>query len=85
MAREMLHWTVPLSDESAEATRNPLSLASTLPVRRLEFRLGKMSTVDFFDVNSAGSDSHLQFMNWASVTTARMIMRPTRADTHMDC
>ncbi len=65
MAREMLHWTVPLSDESAEATRNPLSLAPTLPVRRLEFRLGKMSTVDFFDVNSAGSDSHLQFMNWA--------------------
>jgi high affinity Mn2+ porin len=64
MAREMLHYTLPLSDESAEATRNPLSLASTLPVRRLEFRLGKMSTVDFFDVNSVGSDSHLQFMNW---------------------
>ena len=42
------------ADESAEATRNPLSLASTLPVRRLEFRLGKMSTVDFFDVNSVG-------------------------------
>ena len=67
MAREMLHYTVPLSDESAEATRNPLSLASTLPVRRLEFRLGKMSTVDFFDVNSVGSDSHLQFMNWTVV------------------
>ena len=64
MAREMLHYTLPLSDESTEATRNPLSLASTLPVRRLEFRLGKMSTVDFFDVNSVGSDSHLQFMNW---------------------
>jgi high affinity Mn2+ porin len=64
MAREMLHYTVPLTSEFAEATRNPLSLASTLPVRRLEFRLGKMSTVDFFDVNSAGSDSHLQFMNW---------------------
>jgi high affinity Mn2+ porin len=64
MAREMLHYILPLSDESGEATRNPLSLASTLPVRRLEFRLGKMSTVDFFDVNSIGSDSHLQFMNW---------------------
>jgi high affinity Mn2+ porin len=67
MAREMLHYTVPLSSESGEATRNPLSLASTLPVRRLEFRLGKMSTVDFFDVNSVGSDSHLQFMNWTLV------------------
>ena len=26
-----------------------------------------MSTVDFFDLNSVGSDSHLQFMNWAIV------------------
>ena len=23
-----------------------------------------MSTVDFFDLNPVGSDSHLQFMNW---------------------
>ena len=67
MAREMLHYTLPLSDEYGEATRNPLSLASTLPVRRLEFRIGKMSTVDFFDVNAVGSDSHLQFMNWTVV------------------
>jgi high affinity Mn2+ porin len=67
MARTMLHYTLPLTSESGEATRNPLSLASTLPVRRLEFRLGKMSTVDFFDVNAVGSDSHLQFMNWTLV------------------
>ena len=26
-----------------------------------------MSTVDFFDLNSIGSDSHLQFMNWSIV------------------
>jgi hypothetical protein len=67
VARVMLHYTIPLSKETTEATRNPLSLASTIPVRRLEIRLGKMSTVDFFDLNSAGSDSHLQFMNWAAV------------------
>jgi hypothetical protein len=67
LARAMLHYTLPLSSESIEANRNPLSLASTLPVRRLEFRLGRMSTVDFFDVNSVGSDSHLQFMNWTLV------------------
>ena len=66
MARMMLHYILPLSDESIEATRNPLSLSSTLPVRRLEFRAGKMSTVDFFDVNSGASDSHLQFMNWTA-------------------
>jgi hypothetical protein len=58
---------VPLSEETTEATRNPLSLAWTLPVRRLEIHAGKMSTVDFFDLNSVGSDSHLQFMNWAIV------------------
>jgi carbohydrate-selective porin OprB len=50
-----------------EATRNPLSLAPSVPVSRLEFYFGKMSTVDFFDLNSVGSDSHMQFMNWALV------------------
>ena len=44
-----------------------MGLASRVPARRLEFRLGKMSTVDFFDLNSVGSDSHLQFMNWTAV------------------
>ena len=67
VSRVMLHYTIPLSRETTEATRNPLSLASTVPVRRLELRVGKMSTVDFFDLNSVGSDSHLQFMNWAIV------------------
>ena len=67
VSRVMLHYTIPLSSETTEATRNPLSLASTVPVRRLELRLGKMSTADFFDLNSVGSDSHLQFMNWAIV------------------
>jgi high affinity Mn2+ porin len=67
VSRVMLHYTVPLSKETIETTRNPLSLALTVPVRRLEIRLGKMSTVDFFDLNSAGSDSHLQFMNWSIV------------------
>jgi high affinity Mn2+ porin len=66
-ARTMLHYTIPLSKETTEATRNPLSLASTVPTRRLELRAGKMSTVDFFDLNSVGSDSHLQFMNWTAV------------------
>lgn len=67
ISRAMLHYTVALSQETTEATRNPLSLAPTVPVRRLELRMGKMSTVDFFDLNSVGSDSHLQFMNWAAV------------------
>ena len=36
VARVMLHYTIPLSKETTEATRNPLALASTVPVRRLE-------------------------------------------------
>jgi carbohydrate-selective porin OprB len=67
IARVMLHYTIPLSKQTTEATRNPLALASVVPERRLEIRAGKMSTVDFFDLNSVGSDSHLQFMNWAIV------------------
>lgn len=67
VARIMLHYTIPLGKETTEATRNPLSLSPVVPVRRLELRLGKMSTADFFDLNSVGSDSHLQFMNWAIV------------------
>ena len=67
VSRVMLHYTLPLSVATVEATRNPLGLAARVPERRLEFRLGKLSTVDFFDLNSVGSDSHLQFMNWAIV------------------
>jgi hypothetical protein len=46
----MLHFTIPLSKEITEDTRSPLSLASEVPTRRLELRMGKMSTVDFFDL-----------------------------------
>ncbi|HWC18951.1 MAG TPA: carbohydrate porin [Terriglobales bacterium] len=64
IARVMLHQIVPLSDKTQEADRNFLSLATSLPERRLEFRIGKIGTADFFDVNEVGTDSHLQFTNW---------------------
>lgn len=63
VGRTMVHLVIPLSSESVQAERNPLSLYTKLPVRRIEFRAGKMQLVDFFDLNSAGSDSHLQFLN----------------------
>ena len=66
VARIMVHKTFALGRELVEASRTPLSLASSLPVRRLEVRFGKFSTADFFDINSIGSDSHLQFMNWTA-------------------
>jgi high affinity Mn2+ porin len=64
VARLMLHQVIPLSGKSAASARTPFSLFSTLPVRRLEVRFGKFSMADFFDVNSYGSDTNFQFMNW---------------------
>jgi hypothetical protein len=60
----MVHYTVGLSSQTVRTTRGPLSLSAEQPARRLEFRAGRMSVVDFFDLNATGSDSHLQFMNW---------------------
>jgi high affinity Mn2+ porin len=64
VARLMWHQIIPLSGERAPSERTPLSLFAQLPVRRIEFRFGKFSLVDFFDVNTYGSDSNLQFLNW---------------------
>ena len=64
IARAMVRQIVPLSGERVGATRGPLGLATSLPARRLEFRVGKFGMVDFFDLNSVGNDSHLQFLNW---------------------
>jgi high affinity Mn2+ porin len=64
LARFMLRQIIPLTQERTEADRDELHLATSLPTRRIEFRLGKFDMVDFFDLNTWGSDSHLQFMNW---------------------
>jgi high affinity Mn2+ porin len=63
-ARVELHGTIGLSSRVVEAERGPLSLATEVPERRLELRVGKMGLPDTFDINSVGTDSHLQFMNW---------------------
>jgi len=64
VARAMLRQVIPLSSERIEADRDELHLATSLPARRIEFRVGKFGMADFFDVNTWGSDSHLQFLNW---------------------
>src|SRR5690348_16308345 len=64
IARLMWHQIIPLSSEDAPSVRTPLSLFSSLPVRRLEIRFGKLGLADFFDLNSYGTDSNFQFMNW---------------------
>jgi high affinity Mn2+ porin len=64
LARLMLRQIIPLTQERVKAERDPLHLATSLPARRIEFRIGKFDLVDFFDLNSYGSDSRLQFLNW---------------------
>jgi hypothetical protein len=64
IARLMWHQIIPFSGERVGAERTPLSLFSDLPARRLELRFGKFGLSDFFDVNSYGSDTNFQFMNW---------------------
>lgn len=64
VARIFLHQVIPLSKEREASERGPFDLETSKPVRRIDFRIGKFSLADFFDANSAGSDSHLQFLNW---------------------
>jgi len=62
--RSTMSRTIGLTNEMAESDRSYLSLATQIPVRRFEFRVGKMSLTDIFDVNDILTDSHLQFLNW---------------------
>jgi high affinity Mn2+ porin len=63
-ARYEIHQVIGLTQETTNQDVGPFALAPSVPVRRIEFRIGKITMPDFFDVNSVGSDSHLQFMNW---------------------
>jgi high affinity Mn2+ porin len=64
LGRGMLHKVFALSKDKVENQRSYLSLFDELPRRRLEIRFGKFSMPDFFDLNSVGSDTHFQFVNW---------------------
>ena len=64
LARYSIHQVIGLTDETASQQPGPFATADKVPLRRVELRLGKLTVPDFFDVNSIGTDSHLQFMNW---------------------
>ena len=64
LGRGEIHKVIALSHDQVENQRSAFSLFDQLPRRRLELRLGKFSLPDFFDLNSAGSDTHFQFTNW---------------------
>jgi carbohydrate-selective porin OprB len=64
LGRGEIHKVFALSRDKVENQRTAFSLFDELPRRRLELRFGKFSLPDFFDLNSAGSDTHFQFTNW---------------------
>jgi len=64
IARLMWHQIIPLSSRKVAVERTPFSLFRELPERRLEIRFGKFSLADFFDLNTYGTDTNFQFMNW---------------------
>ena len=66
LARLQVHQSVGLSAEMVDSNRTQFSLATKVSARRVDLRLGKMSLPDYFDVNSIGTDSHLQFLNWTA-------------------
>ncbi len=64
LARGEIHQTIGLTSEMADQERSEFALATKVPSRRFEIRIGKMSLPDTLDINSVGTDSHLQFTNW---------------------
>jgi hypothetical protein len=64
LSRGEIHQIFGLTSEMIDQDRGPLALATKVPARRFEIRIGKMSLPDSLDLNSVGSDSHLQFINW---------------------
>jgi hypothetical protein len=64
LARYEIHQVIGLTGETVSQEPGFFALAPSVPARRFEFRIGKMTLPDFFDCNEVGSDSHLQFMNW---------------------
>ncbi len=64
IARLWYREVIPLSTDSIEVERGPLSQLTTLPARRLDIHFGKFDLVDFFDLDSVANDSHMQFLNW---------------------
>ncbi len=65
IARILVHQTIGFTNTMKETSRGVLQLATKVPVRRLELRVGKLSSPDAFDQNYVLSDSHQQFTNWS--------------------
>jgi hypothetical protein len=64
LARYQVHQVIGLTSQTTPQDPGFYALAPSVPVRRIDLRIGKLTLPDFFDVNDIGTDSHLQFLNW---------------------
>ena len=63
-ARVEIHQTIGFTAATVPQNRGPLALATKVPVKRLDLRVGKFTLPDVMDINPVLSDSHEQFTNW---------------------
>ena len=64
IARYEVHQVFGFTNKTTSQQPGFFALAPSVPLRRVEIRVGKLTLPDFFDLNGPGSDVHLQFMNW---------------------
>ncbi len=62
--------TFGLGGDRIQLESDPMQLGTEVDSRRLVFRLGTFSTLDFFDKNSFSGDLRRQFLNMAFLTYA---------------
>ena len=64
IARYQVHQVFGFTNKTTTQEPGVFALAPSVPLRRVEIRIGKLTLPDFFDSNGPGTDSHLQFLNW---------------------
>ncbi|HWL84769.1 MAG TPA: carbohydrate porin [Polyangiaceae bacterium] len=69
-SRLYVQQTIGLGGTRVVKDSDPLQLGSSVDSRRLVFRLGNFSVIDFFDKNSFSGDLRQQFFNMAFMTYA---------------
>jgi high affinity Mn2+ porin len=53
IARYQIHQVIGFTNKTTSQEPGPFALAPSVPLRRVEFRIGKLTLPDFFDVNGS--------------------------------
>ncbi len=69
-SRAYVQQTVGFGGERVELTSDPIQLGTAVDSRRLVFRVGNFSVIDFVDKNTFSGDLRQQFFNMAFLTYA---------------